>query len=56
MLKQKKNFSPIFELSYNRNLQVTPSASPKEATLPSVNSDIMFNKKVRSQNGYKTED
>ena len=30
---------------FNRNLQVTPSASPKEATLPSVNSDIMFNRK-----------
>ena len=27
------------ENSINRNLQVTPSASPKEATLPSVNSD-----------------
>ena len=29
--------------SHNRNLQVTPSASPKEATLPSVNSDIKLN-------------
>ena len=28
---------------FNRNLQVTPSASPKEATLPSVNSDIKLN-------------
>ena len=32
------------EKAINRNLQVTPSASPKEATLPSVNSDIMRNK------------
>ena len=36
--------SPTFptEKAINRNLQVTPSASPKEATLPSVNSDIMW--------------
>ena len=34
--------SPTFptEKAINRNLQVTPSALPKEATLPSVNSDI----------------
>ena len=34
--------SPTFltEKAINKNLQVTPSASPKEATLPSVNSDI----------------
>ena len=37
--------SPTFptEKAINRNLQVTPSASPKEATLPSVNSDIKSN-------------
>ena len=37
--------SPTFptEKAINRNLQVTPSASPKEATLPSVNSDIKRN-------------
>jgi len=30
----------------NRNLQVTPMASPKEATLPSVNSNIKLNKVI----------
>ena len=34
--------------AFNRNLQVTPSASPKEATLPSVNPDIKRNRKVCS--------
>ena len=34
---------------FNRNLQVTPSASPKEATLPSVNSDIKSNLGFPSQ-------
>jgi hypothetical protein len=40
--------SPTFptEKAINRNLQVTPSASPKEATLPSVNSDIKRNLRV----------
>jgi len=40
--------SPTFptEKAINRNLQVTPSASPKEATLPSVNSDIIQNIEV----------
>ena len=36
-----KEFCP--EGAINRNLQVTPLASPKEATLPSVNSDIKLN-------------
>ena len=39
--------SPV-EKSLNKDLTATQQvATPKEATLPSVNSDIMFNKKVR---------
>jgi len=37
--------------SINRNLQVTPSASPKEAKLPSVNSDIIFNRFAKNEMG-----
>ena len=46
--------SPTFptEKAINRNLQVTPSATPKEATLPSVNSDI---KRNNTQPSYKED-